>query len=204
MLQPFETNPEFEREVRDSFEKEMGKQQRDGNARTVQADWLESPVGTLLAVADATHLHLLSFLQKAAMERRVALTLDHLDARLELGTNAVVDGLRAEMDAYFAGSLRDFATPIHLAGTDFQIKVWELLRTIPFGHSLCYTAIAEKLGKPAAFRAVAQAAGQNPIHIVVPCHRAINRSGGLGGYAGGVERKRWLLEFEKDVLERSG
>lgn len=102
-----------------------------------------------------------------------------------------------ELDAYFSGTLRNFKTPIALIGTPFQRAVWAAVQAIPYGQTRSYADIARAIGKPKAVRAVGQAIGANPVWIIVPCHRVIQSSGGLGGYAGGVERKQWLLEHER-------
>lgn len=106
---------------------------------------------------------------------------------------------RAQLDAYFAGTLTTFSLPLELHGTPFQQRVWSALRSIPFGRTTSYGALARALGQPGAMRAVGLANGRNPISIVVPCHRVIGTDGSLTGYGGGLERKRWLLAHEQAV-----
>lgn len=106
------------------------------------------------------------------------------------------DDLAGQLNEYFAGSLRQFTVPLDLRGTPFQCQVWELLRSIPYGETREYGQIARALGRPAAARAVGGAAGSNPVAIVVPCHRVIGSNGRLTGYAGGLDRKRFLLDLE--------
>jgi methylated-DNA-[protein]-cysteine S-methyltransferase len=101
-----------------------------------------------------------------------------------------------QLSAYFAGKLRDFTLPLHAAGTPWQQAVWRELRAIPAGGSTDYGAIARALGKPQAARAVGAAVGRNPLSVIVPCHRVLGRDGALTGYAGGLDRKRWLLQLE--------
>jgi methylated-DNA-[protein]-cysteine S-methyltransferase len=96
--------------------------------------------------------------------------------------------VRQQLDAYFAGELREFDLPLHPAGTPFQLDVWDALRTIPFGEVRSYRDIAEQIGRPAASRAVGAANGRNPISVIVPCHRVIGASGLLTGYAWGLDR----------------
>jgi len=103
----------------------------------------------------------------------------------------------SQLRAYFAGRLREFDLPLDLAGTDFQIRVWRQLETIPYGETRSYSAIAQAIGRPAAVRAVGAANGANPVPIVVPCHRVIGASGKLVGYGGGLSLKKRLLELEK-------
>ena len=105
--------------------------------------------------------------------------------------------ITAALDAYFAGDLAALDTlPVATSGSEFQRLVWAALRTIPAGETSGYGALATRIGKPGAARAVGLANGANPIGIVVPCHRVIGASGTLTGYAGGVERKAWLLRHE--------
>ena len=100
------------------------------------------------------------------------------------------------MQEYFEGHRQRFDFEINPEGTDFQKKVWEALREIPFGRTLSYMDLAKKLGDPRAIRAVAAANGKNPIWIAIPCHRVIGSDGELVGYAGGLHRKKWLLNHE--------
>ncbi|QEH33824.1 Methylated-DNA--protein-cysteine methyltransferase [Aquisphaera giovannonii] len=106
------------------------------------------------------------------------------------------------LDAYFEGELARFDVPLDLGGTPFQQRVWSELREIPFGRAISYAELARRVGKPGASRAVGSANGRNPVSIIVPCHRVIASDGGLGGYGGGLDRKRWLLEHEIAILRR--
>lgn len=102
----------------------------------------------------------------------------------------------AQLDEYFGGRRTSFDVPLDLAGTPFQRAVWDALRALPFGATTTYQAIAQGLANPKAVRAAGTAIGRNPISIIVPCHRVVGASGGLSGYAGGLERKRYLLALE--------
>jgi methylated-DNA-[protein]-cysteine S-methyltransferase len=102
-----------------------------------------------------------------------------------------------QLEAYFAGSLTEFEMPLDPDGTDFQKRVWDGLREIPYGETISYGELARHLGKPGASRAVGLANGRNPIGIVIPCHRVIGADGSLTGYGGGLQRKVWLLEHER-------
>ncbi|MFH8579404.1 methylated-DNA--[protein]-cysteine S-methyltransferase [Streptomyces zaomyceticus] len=101
-----------------------------------------------------------------------------------------------QLDAYFAGELTEFDLPLRLVGTEFQLRVWEELRRIPYGETRTYGELAELLGNPGASRAVGLANGKNPVSVIVPCHRVIGAGGGLTGYGGGLDRKQRLLAFE--------
>ena len=103
---------------------------------------------------------------------------------------------RQQLTEYFAGQRREFDLPLAPAGTDFQRRVWELLREIPFGETVTYGDLARRLGNPRAARAVGMACNRNPIAIVVPCHRVVGSTGSLTGYAGGLDAKAFLLKLE--------
>lgn len=112
-------------------------------------------------------------------------------------------GLASSMAAYFDGDLYAIASlPVATEGTAFQKSVWQALRSIPAGQTISYGDLAMRLGKPAAVRAVGLANGANPIGVVVPCHRVIGANGSLTGYGGGLERKRWLLDHERQARFR--
>lgn len=114
------------------------------------------------------------------------------------------DAVIAELEAYFAGGLTEFTVPLASAGTPFQQSVWDALRAIPYGETVSYGQLADRIGRPKAVRAVGLANGRNPVSIIVPCHRVIGADGGLTGYGGGVERKRYLLDFERKVAAARG
>lgn len=113
-----------------------------------------------------------------------------------------LSAVRSQLDEYFRGERRDFDLPLAPRGTEFQRRVWNALREIPFGRTVSYIDIARRLGDPAAVRAVGAANGRNPIPIVVPCHRVIGADGSLVGFGGGMERKRWLLAHERPAAEQ--
>lgn len=104
--------------------------------------------------------------------------------------------VRTQLAEYFAGTRTEFDLPLHPSGTDFQLKAWQALHEIPYGTTASYGQQAVRIGSPTAFRAVGLANGQNPISIIVPCHRVVGANGSLTGYGGGLDAKRWLLEHE--------
>lgn len=108
-----------------------------------------------------------------------------------------------QLKAYFAGELKEFNLKIHPEGTPFQKKVWHSLSNISFGKTISYFDLSNEIGNIKAIRAVAAANGKNPLWIVVPCHRVIGRDGSLTGYAGGLWRKKWLLDHENPVQQQS-
>ncbi len=108
-----------------------------------------------------------------------------------------------QLNEYFEGKRNSFDLALNPTGTDFQQRVWKLLLEIPYGKTVSYLALSKKLGDVKAIRAVAGANGKNPLWIVVPCHRVIGSDGSLTGYAGGLSRKKWLLEHESPVKQQS-
>lgn len=128
-------------------------------------------------------------------------SVSFVEARREAaGTTPLIDKAIRQVGEYFAGDRQDFDVSIEFDGTDFQREVWEQLRSIPYGQVVSYQDIAESLERPGAVRAVGAANGQNPVAIVVPCHRVIGSNGDLVGYGGGIWRKEWLLKHEGALL----
>jgi methylated-DNA-[protein]-cysteine S-methyltransferase len=146
---------------------------------------IESPIGDLLLFGDGVAL------MGLRMEPHVVSPdwVRDPDAFREAGM---------QLDAYFAGELTEFDVPLAPPGTPFQLRVWEALTEIPYGTTTSYGAIAEAVGRPDAVRAVGACNGQNPIAVIVPCHRVIGADGSLVGYGGGLDRKRTLLELEAE------
>lgn len=108
-----------------------------------------------------------------------------------------------QLQQYFAGELKEFHLKLNPKGTDFQKKVWTILENIPFGKTISYAELAKKMGDIKSIRAVASANGKNPIWLVIPCHRIVGSDGSLTGYAGGLWRKKWLLEHENGMKQQS-
>ena len=159
-----------------------------------------TPLGPMLMGTSDAAVLLLEFTDR----RMLATQLQRLARRLGCvfvpGTTPVGRQMEEELGAYFAGTLRSFSTPLQPAGTEFQQRVWQVLRSIPYAQTRTYGEQARLLGQPSAVRAVARANGDNPIAIVVPCHRVIGADGKLTGYGGGLWRKRWLLHHERQRL----
>ncbi|OLT23907.1 cysteine methyltransferase [Actinomadura sp. CNU-125] len=104
-----------------------------------------------------------------------------------------------QLAAYFAGDLTEFDVPLALNGTPFQQRVWAALQDIPYGETISYGELAREIGNPSASRAVGLANGKNPVGVIVPCHRVVGSNGDLTGYGGGIDRKRYLLGFEREI-----
>jgi O-6-methylguanine DNA methyltransferase len=155
---------------------------------------LDTPIGPLAVAVTERGVAAISFDEPGF---RLADSLPRGAALVEdaAATRAVAD----ELAAYFAGEISRFATPADLRGTDFQESVWRALLAIPYGGTVSYGELARGLGKPGAARAVGLANNRNRIGILVPCHRVVGSDGALVGYAGGLERKRWLIAHERRV-----
>jgi len=162
------------------------------------ADWIRTPIGALLAVADKRALYLLEFFDRKGLPRELAV-LQQKRGPIAIGRFAITDQIEKELDAYFAQSLTRFSTPLMLMGSEFTQHVWQALQEIPFGQTRSYQAMAKMLCRPTAARAVARANGANQISIVVPCHRVLGADGSLTGYGGGLWRKQWLLQHERAI-----
>lgn len=158
---------------------------------------VESPLGPLTVVADGDALIALYF---EGHGRTPAVT-EHGERRDD---DPLLARARDQLEDYLAGRRRDFDLPLAPAGDAFHQRVWALLREIPYGQTRSYGDLARALGQPGAAQAVGNANGDNPLSIVVPCHRVVGADGSLTGYAGGLERKRWLLALEEPPAEDAG
>lgn len=157
---------------------------------------LDTPLGPLAVFADAVAVRVVEFdpARTARHARRLPLPAEVVER-----PNSVIDRLADELAEYFRGTLTEFRVPVSGIGTDFERRVWAQLLAIPFGETTSYAAIARAIGEPGASRAVGRANGANPVSILVPCHRVVRTGGALGGYGGGLDRKRWLLDHEARV-----
>jgi AraC family transcriptional regulator of adaptative response/methylated-DNA-[protein]-cysteine methyltransferase len=167
-----------------------------GRAGCVTIAWMETPLGPMLAGATETGVCLLEFSGGRMLETQLARLRKWSGPAAVPGENDYTRELRAQVAAYFSGELRQFTLPLETKGTPFQEKVWAALKTIPYGATRSYAAVAKQVGNPAAVRAVAKANGDNRISILIPCHRVIGSDGELTGYGGGLWRKRALLQRE--------
>lgn len=165
--------------------------------RPVVMQEIDSPVGVLVAGATGRGLCLLEFRDREILETQIAKVRARVDST-ETGSQSVLEQVKRELDEYFCGRRKTFSVPLVYPGTPFQSKVWNALRMIPFGVTISYEELAQRVGSPAGQRAAGHANGQNPIAIIIPCHRVINKDGKLGGYGGGLWRKRILLDLERD------
>jgi len=164
---------------------------------TLVAERIETPLGSMLAIADDQGLRLLEFVDRRALERELSVLRTRLQTNVVPGEHRYLDALRAQLTDYFSGKNLEFTVPVAPVGSPFQIRAWKLLQTIPVGETRSYSWMAKKLGDVEMRRAVGRANGENMMCIVIPCHRVIRADGTLCGYGGGLWRKKWLLDHEK-------
>lgn len=169
-----------------------------GENHVLQAALIGTPLGQMLAIADAGTLVLLEFADRPGLGREVEALRRKAGASVEPGDTPALRQIQSELDQYFSSPRMRFETPIRLIGTPFQQSVWEALRGIPSGETRAYADIAGQIGRPEAVRAVGATNGANHLALIVPCHRVIGSNGELTGYAGGLGRKAWLLKHEQD------
>jgi methylated-DNA-[protein]-cysteine S-methyltransferase len=152
---------------------------------------IDSPIGALLLTTDGAALTGIYLDSERGATRPTDLGADDPH-------HPVLAAAADQLRAYFAGERDEFDVPLSAAGTTFQREVWDALARIPYGETISYGELARRVGKPSASRAVGLANGRNPLPIIVPCHRVIGANGTLTGYGGGIERKQWLLEHERE------
>lgn len=183
---------------RAAFSRLMGCAPGDlGPKGLLLASWIATPLGDMIAISSAHHLHLLEFVDRKALPAEIRALQRLSKGSLGLGTHGPTEQVRAELHAYFSGTSAQFQTPLSLQGSAFAQSVWAALRAIPAGERRSYSQIAQTIGAPQATRAVARANGANQIALVVPCHRVLGADGALTGYGGGLWRKQRLLEIEQ-------
>ncbi len=153
---------------------------------------LETAIGKIHIAADANNLLVVTFAD-TNWER---IKKNYSD--IQYKKNRIITKTEEQLLEYFAGERTEFTLPIAFSGTEFQVKTWQALLTIPYGETRSYSEQAAIIGNPKAVRAVGRTNGLNPIGIVVPCHRVIGKSGKLTGYAGGLDIKEFLLQLEGD------
>lgn len=176
---------------------------RAEQANCLRARRFETPLGAMLALADERGLHLLEFVDRRALEREIAGLMKRHNCAVVPGNNQHLERTGEELKSYFDGAATSFTVPLVVGGSEFERGVWTLLRTIPPGETWSYAQLAQTLKRPTAIRAVGRANGRNCLALVIPCHRVIRADGNLCGYGGGVWRKRWLLEHERQFVRRA-
>lgn len=182
---------------RDAFRRVLGAPPAKAKgAAALFSDWVETPLGPMLAVGDEAAVHLVEFADRRGLERELVRLRARLGAVITPGRSPALAQVKRELGAYFAGTRLEFSTRLAASGSAFERSVWAQLARIPPGETRSYAQVAQAVGRPSAVRAVARAVGANQLALLVPCHRVIGADGSLTGYAGGLARKQWLLEHE--------
>lgn len=171
---------------------------RPGKKEVINIKRITTEIGPMYAGASSEGVCLLEFTDRRMLETEFKDLRKRLNAVILPGNNPHLEQVEKEIKEYFQGKRQIFEVSLHTPGTTFQQSVWEVLREIPYGQTRSYKEQAQVLGKPNAVRAVASANGHNRIAIIIPCHRVIGSDGNLVGYGGGLHRKKWLLDFERD------
>lgn len=182
---------------RDAFKKTFGTAPgKSRNGESIVTSWIESAFGPLIAAATSHGICLLEFTDRRMLDNQFKRLRRYFKCAIVPGENAHIAQLKRELKEYFAGERETFSVKVVFPGSPFEQKVWNALLKIPAGRTASYEDVAKMIGAPTSSRAVGRANGMNRIAIVIPCHRVINKDGELGGYGGGVWRKKMLLELE--------
>lgn len=161
---------------------------------------IDTPIGEMLAIANANGVLLLLFRDDEKLEWETAKIRQHSQMEISTQENPVLCSLVSELEEYFSGKRERFSVKVSPRGTNFQQRAWQALSEIPFGKAVSYRRQAEMMGSASAIRAAAAANAANRICILIPCHRVLTSSGKIGGYRGGVWRKKWLINFEQNRI----
>lgn len=181
---------------RSAFAKTFGVAPKNANGEPLRVEWIDTPLGPMVTVASDSALYLLEFTDRKMIDRQFR-KLSKLQKRAILpGSTPMTEQVKRELSAYFAGELKDFTLKLETSGTVFQKETWAQLCAIPYGETRSYAELAVAVGNDKAVRAVAGSNAANGLAIIIPCHRVIRTGGDLGGYAGNLSRKRWLLAHE--------
>lgn len=197
-----ETGYESTSAFRERFQNLLGQPpSRAANVEAAAARWLESPLGPLVAIAVDEGVALLEFSDRKSIEKQFKVFAERFGRPVVMGEHAHLSTLETQLAEYFAKQRTEFTVPITSPGTEFQQRVWQLLRQIPYGTTRSYSDLARDLAIPGSSRAVGRANGDNRLAILLPCHRVVRSDGHLCGYAGGLWRKKWLLEHETGIAD---
>ena len=183
-----------------TYKKLMGKSPAQSTSKNViLIHRITTPLGPMFLCATKQGVCLLEYTDRKMLETEFKDLQRLLKAKILIGENEHIKQAKRELEEYFSGKRKTFDVALHTPGTDFQNMAWKALMKVPFGSTSTYSNQAKKINKPKAVRAVGTANGCNRISIIVPCHRIIGKDGNLTGYGGGIERKKWLIEFEKKI-----
>ena len=165
---------------------------------------IETPLGMMVAGAVEQGICILEFADRPTIEDQFKSLAKLLNVSINEGHNKHFEILQQQLSEYFNGKRKEFSLPLFTPGTEFQQSVWNELQRIPYGSTRSYKQQSISLNNPGSIRAVASANGKNRIAIIIPCHRVIGSDGDLTGYAGGLWRKKWLLDLENSNLKKGG
>jgi AraC family transcriptional regulator of adaptative response/methylated-DNA-[protein]-cysteine methyltransferase len=189
---------ESESGFREAFAKIFGESPTNTKASApLLAERIDTPLGAMIAVADDEGLRLLEFFDRRATERELSVLRKRLRTNVVPGKHRHLEAVRSQLAGYFSGEDLQFNIPLAPVGSQFQLRAWKILQSIPAGETRSYSWMAKRLGDENARRAVGRANGTNMICIIIPCHRVIRADGTLCGYGGGLWRKKWLLDHER-------
>ncbi len=186
---------------RAAYAKTFGAPPNKAGLAPLRAEWLDTPLGPMIVICSEEAVYLTEFTVRKNLTGQFEKLLKVYDRPILPGRTTVTDKVETQIRAYFEGNLQSFDLPLHPTGTDFQRKVWDALCDIPFGQTRSYGELAVAIGNEKAFRAVASSNAKNGLAIIIPCHRVINTGGQLGGYAGGLDKKQWLLDHEANYAD---
>jgi AraC family transcriptional regulator of adaptative response/methylated-DNA-[protein]-cysteine methyltransferase len=188
---------------REAFTRIFGNPPTEAMSRACMfTERIDTPLGAMVAVADDKGLRLLEFADRRALETELKILRQRLKTNVVPGEHRHLEMARAQLARYFSGKNLEFDIPLAPIGSEFQLRAWKLLCSIPVAETRSYSWMAQRLGIPGARRAVGRANGTNMIPIIIPCHRVIRADGTLCGYGGGLWRKKWLLDHERRWSKR--
>ncbi len=186
-----------------TFKKIIGQSPKNSiQSNVILIHRFTTPIGAMFVCATNEGICLLEFTNRKMLETELSDLQKRFKAKIIAGENKFTKQAEKEISEYFTGIRKEFEVNLDVNGTDFQIRAWDVLKLIPYGNTITYKAQALMLKNEKAIRAVATANGYNKLAIIIPCHRVIGSNGDLTGYGGGLARKKWLLDFEKENLRQ--
>ena len=181
-----------------TFKKMLGEPPKDSaSTKVILIHRFTTPIGPMFVCATEQGVCLLEFVDRRMLETEFSDLQRLLNAKIIAGENEHIRQAQREIEEYFNGERQHFSVILHTPGNEFQLSVWRLLQTVPYGSTTNYQALATELSYPATARKVMSANGYNRVAILVPCHRIVGADGSLTGYGGGLARKQWLIEHER-------
>ena len=184
---------------REAFSKTFGKAPNVADIKPLLIEWVDTPLGPMIIICDQSHLYLAEFTVRKNLQGQLEKLSKTYHRPVLPGRTKITDLAETQIRQYFSGQKQNFDLPLMPTGTDFQNRVWRELQAIPYGETRSYAQLAKAIGNGKAVRAVAGSNARNGLAIIIPCHRVINKGGALGGYAGGLDKKQWLLDHERRV-----